>query len=444
MRKLLSALSFLSLLAAGVTPALAQTGQTAQIPLQFDFLNPGARSLGMGSAFVAVADDATTAFTNPAGLTQLVLPEVSLEMRYRSLDTTYLAGGRLSGNVTNNGVDTINGPVYGISPDSTFRPYFFSFVFPIKRVSLAAYRHELVLQENEFMSNGPFLQDFFGNVTVNNARMLGLAGERKITVDNYGGTAAYRVSDQLSLGVGLNVYKFDLEADFGSLNFPDGQFAPADPGTRGLSSTTTQDGSDTQLGVNAGALITLHPKVRAGLVYRQGVNFNYSTTAAVPGRPTNVFGADFRSPSVTQVGVRILPSDAWSFAADYSRLQYSRLASDFITLQVDPDFVDRVSIPDGNEFHLGGEYTFVNVSWRPSIRGGLWYDPKHAVQYAADGSNDPENVKLNAIFPGGESLWHYCFGIGMPVSRLLEFNVGADFSEERNYVSASVVVRFRK
>jgi len=52
--------------------AFAQSGQTAQIPLQFDFLNPGARSLGLGSAFTAVADDATAAFTNPAGLRRLV------------------------------------------------------------------------------------------------------------------------------------------------------------------------------------------------------------------------------------------------------------------------------------------------------------------------------------------------------------------------------------
>ena len=66
-------------------PAHAQTGQTAQIPLQFDFLNPGARSLALGSAFTAVADDATAAFTNPAGLTYLIKPEVSAEFRYRRL-----------------------------------------------------------------------------------------------------------------------------------------------------------------------------------------------------------------------------------------------------------------------------------------------------------------------------------------------------------------------
>ena len=36
----------------------------------------GARALGMGSAFVAVADDATAAFWNPAGLVNLERPQV--------------------------------------------------------------------------------------------------------------------------------------------------------------------------------------------------------------------------------------------------------------------------------------------------------------------------------------------------------------------------------
>ena len=87
--------------------ARAQTGQTAQIPLQFDFLSPGARSLALGSAFIAVADDATAAFTNPAGLMFLIRPEVSAEFRYRRLETPFLSGGRISGVVTNIGQDTL-------------------------------------------------------------------------------------------------------------------------------------------------------------------------------------------------------------------------------------------------------------------------------------------------------------------------------------------------
>src|SRR2546422_11079012 len=44
---------------------------------QFNFNNPGARALGMGGAFIGVADDATAAVTNPAGLVILQRPGLS-------------------------------------------------------------------------------------------------------------------------------------------------------------------------------------------------------------------------------------------------------------------------------------------------------------------------------------------------------------------------------
>jgi len=46
--------------------------QEPVVPLQMSFSDPGARSMGLGGAFVALADDATAAFSNPAGLVQLV------------------------------------------------------------------------------------------------------------------------------------------------------------------------------------------------------------------------------------------------------------------------------------------------------------------------------------------------------------------------------------
>src|SRR5688572_31001893 len=49
--------------------------------LQFNFGNPGARSLGMGGAFLGLADDASAAEANPAGLTILRKPEISIEVR---------------------------------------------------------------------------------------------------------------------------------------------------------------------------------------------------------------------------------------------------------------------------------------------------------------------------------------------------------------------------
>ena len=42
----------------------------------------GARAMGMGGAFIAIADDATAASWNPAGLIQLERPELSIVGAY--------------------------------------------------------------------------------------------------------------------------------------------------------------------------------------------------------------------------------------------------------------------------------------------------------------------------------------------------------------------------
>ncbi|GAI14440.1 unnamed protein product [marine sediment metagenome] len=49
----------------------------------------GARQIGMGEAFVAVADDVNTIYWNPAGLSFLVAPEVSAMYSKSIVDTTY-------------------------------------------------------------------------------------------------------------------------------------------------------------------------------------------------------------------------------------------------------------------------------------------------------------------------------------------------------------------
>src|SRR5205814_3471143 len=72
----------LALCSFAALPAAAQnTDIEALAGLQFNFGNPGARSLGMGGAFLGLADDASATEANPAGLTILRKPEVSLEAR---------------------------------------------------------------------------------------------------------------------------------------------------------------------------------------------------------------------------------------------------------------------------------------------------------------------------------------------------------------------------
>jgi long-subunit fatty acid transport protein len=65
--------------------ASAPAQETPQKVISASSPNPvgsGARAMGMGGAFIAVADDATAASWNPAGLTQLKKPEISFALSY--------------------------------------------------------------------------------------------------------------------------------------------------------------------------------------------------------------------------------------------------------------------------------------------------------------------------------------------------------------------------
>jgi hypothetical protein len=76
-------------------PAMAQAASTRLESDRIDItgrqnltLGSGARAYGMGGAFLARADDATAASWNPAGLSYLRLPEVSLVGAFNSFDVT--------------------------------------------------------------------------------------------------------------------------------------------------------------------------------------------------------------------------------------------------------------------------------------------------------------------------------------------------------------------
>src|SRR5687768_14043982 len=75
-------------------PVAAQnTDIEALAGITFNFANPGARSMGMGGAFLGLADDASAAEANPAGLTILRKTEISLEARnYRNSQTVAVSG----------------------------------------------------------------------------------------------------------------------------------------------------------------------------------------------------------------------------------------------------------------------------------------------------------------------------------------------------------------
>lgn len=54
-----------------------------------NIVGSGARALGMGGAFIAIADDATAASWNPGGLTQLEAPEISIVYSWKWIEEDF-------------------------------------------------------------------------------------------------------------------------------------------------------------------------------------------------------------------------------------------------------------------------------------------------------------------------------------------------------------------
>ncbi|PYQ34142.1 MAG: hypothetical protein DMF57_07155 [Acidobacteria bacterium] len=119
-------------------PAAAQNTDIESLSgLQFNFGNPGARSLGMGGAFLGLADDASAAEANPAGLTILRKPEISLEGR------NYLEQQLFTTSGTFPDLKRTAFTHYSRRAELTFG----SFVYPVKNFTFGVYYHQPLKNE---------------------------------------------------------------------------------------------------------------------------------------------------------------------------------------------------------------------------------------------------------------------------------------------------------
>jgi hypothetical protein len=200
----------------------------AQTTIEPPIVSPGARSLGLGGAFVAVADDATAAWANPSGLMQLARPEISLEGRSWSEDRKGVASNQSS---------------LG----------FLSFVLPRQKWSVAFYLQTLSSLEfpTEWQA-GNELDPVSG-----------------LVVGNFGVSAALRLSDSVSLGFGLTAF---------AGVFSEGSI---DPDT----TNPFWDGdAETDVGGTAGVLWNLSDAWALGASFRSGANFTFpgGSRASIP------------------------------------------------------------------------------------------------------------------------------------------------------------------
>ena len=405
---------------------LAQSNAEVNAGIQFSFSTPGARSLGMGGAFLGLADDATAAYANPAGVTALSRPEVSLEARHWRFTNVFTDKGRLSGTPTHSGDDTIAGLRDGHSDNNQDGLSFLSYVYPKPRWAIAVYRHELANLEADFNAQGAFYQD-------NNEDNRSKPTQNTLDLDiiNFGVSAAFRIGDHFSLGGGISSCNFHLTSEtdrFSSVNHK-------------LVDTLSQHGSDRKSALNAGFLWAPNRAWRLGGVFRQGPSFkflaHYNDSTG-----TKTLPAVFDTPDVFGLGVSFHPTNFKTLLLDVIHIRYSDLTRKFTNISPGStghclDRPCRFAAPDATEIHLGFENIYSLPNWLIAARIGAWYDPGHRIHYAGD---DPS---FQILFRPGTDEIHYSAGLGyISGSGRYQVDAAIDLSERVKTASISAVIRF--
>ena len=472
---------------SGAASAITTVEQNSSIP--FNFSNPGARSLGMGGAFIGLADDATAAYTNPAGLTGLGLEQqIGIELRRTSTDAQYASGGAAGVNPFSRA-----GIEYGSASDSKNNVSFLSWVLPRENWAFALYRHEMLNYQNAYATQsvgiGP---DFFTNPYV---------ASTDLSVITYGASFAYDINDHLAIGAGLSWHDFEIDTATGRFDQTRGGLAGAESA---LISVQTQNGDDHDIGYNLGLIFRGSDSFNIGLSYRSAPEFEYRATniagpafladAFVPGVFTSELLADqqvdFDAPDTLGIGFAWRPNDNLTLTFDLNKVNYSNLSegivspflnspdnpltivtqvpftfngtlipagtpiSDIVTSEGERVAASAISVDDTFEPHLGMEYVFSDMARPLFLRFGLWHEPRHTLRFDIDpegigsgaGLEDPTNPRLNGllaatVFSTGDDELHYAGGLGI-VFESFQVDFAVDLSDRQDVYSLSGVWRF--
>jgi long-subunit fatty acid transport protein len=448
----------LTLLVSLALPLAAQTNLETNAGVQFNFSTPGAGNMALGGAFLALAFDASAAYTNPAGLTTITQPEALIEARHWTYTHVFTDRGRIAGQEPINiGFDNIKGLRDGKAEDHVTGLSYFSYVYPRRNWSFALYRHELVSFDANFSTSGPYIQEVLARNPLGipgtleqEGRLAPLQNHMEVDVTAYGAAAAYRLGHGLSLGLALSY--FDFSMDTRARRFLPDLFSAPDFSPDTFVNEQTQQGEDHRWSLNAGFLWE-SPQKRWSLggVYRQGPDFTFRARSRqadpVPADSPQYDPRDqpaiFHVPDVYGLGVAFRPQDAFRVAFDYDRVRYSQLTDGFTDIfglatlpdpyAQDPE-LDRFVIDDAGELHFGMEYAFLQRWPVLSLRTGAWYDPDHSLRF--EGSN----LGYQAIFVRRGDHMHYTLGAGFAVRRL-QIDAAIDHSARTSVVSLSVGLR---
>jgi len=414
----------------------AQPLQRIEIPSSFNPVGSGARALGMGGAFIAVADDATAASWNPGGLTQLERPEMSIVGAgfYRKEDLDF--GTNPEANGTNSVSET---RINYLSIAYPFRFWGFNMVVS------ANYQNLYDLTRN---------WDFILNQSSDS-----LAVNQNVDYDQDGTLSAWglsygiQVTPIFSLGVTFNFWEDGIYENKWSqtvIQKGSGIFA----GNRFTFDSRSQDKFYfSGFNANLGILWNVTSKLNLGAVFKTpftadikhkssfSSNIRFPDFSATDSSFSDSFTEheDLDMPMSYGIGLAYRFSDNFTASFDVYRTEWD----DFELKDSKGNKISPISgLPSSEsdvdptyQVRMGAEYLFIQPKWVIPIRGGIFYDPA-----PAEGSpDDYYGFSLGSGIGIGRFIfdiaYQYRFGNDVGSSMLENLDFSEDVKEHTLYGS---------
>ncbi|GMW01742.1 MAG: hypothetical protein AMXMBFR84_28790 [Candidatus Hydrogenedentota bacterium] len=395
--------TLLGCLAVALLLAATAPAQELEISVSPSPVGSGARAAGMSDAFVAIADDASAASWNPAGLVQLEVPEIAIVGSYNGIYEGFSAD--------------FHDEVDSWHNDHAFNLNFLSLTYPLPFTVLNRnvvvglyYQHKydftrnFDLQFNTFSVAPGNAGAAAGTITNN---YLNMKFEQNGSISTVSPAIAMELTHRLSLGVALNFWRSTFISDNSwEQDLKTTTFSQSANGVTLNSSTSHDEYKDlTGYNLSIGLLWDMNEQWSFGARYDTGwvgradfeqrsIRSNYSLTG----------GGAFFLPSITKeprdisfpatlaVGAAYRPNDRLTLAMDVSRTDWN----DFWFKGRDGN---RISLVDASNLddiwfaqdfdptytvRFGAEYVFIPKQpdevfkrlW--SLRGGVFYDQEPA------------------------------------------------------------------
>ncbi len=421
---------------------------------EFEFNVPGARSRGIGGAFVGRADDATAAVTNPAGLAQLPGVQIFLQGSFNTWDTRKKAWTNDPSTTTITapvGGKTINTSQEGeINFDDITDLSFASMSFPVRYepfnldFNASFFYNKLANKDTEITLPITFQ---FAPTQGGTFILYGVNSDIDLEIDEYGFSMAKSFfKDRLMVGGSISVMLLDLESTFDT-NLIGSDGFDHDP-TNSVASSNQKASNkerDNDVAFRFGALYRVTDKLTIGGSAQIMPEFDYETLyidLLAENRMSFSTFSDKSSltvPDIFSLGLSYQITDNWGVFVEGKYIEYSDLMKGFTSFwgrDLTSFNREQFDIDDIWEIHFGTEY-IIHVKETPvALRLGGWYEPAHSLEYNANLSSTDflPNVgsSYEDLMDGGDDVFHYTAGIGVVIKNRLQIDAAADIQDDGN------------